>query len=69
MRERLIELGKVIFGLGIARTSNGQPPQDFQYYGIGLFFFVFVCVCLGILVIICSIYLVKHIKKKGRESE
>ena len=39
MREWLIELGKVIFGLGIAKTTNGQPPQDFQYYGIGLYFF------------------------------
>ena len=64
MKEWLIELGKVIFGLGIATTRNGQPPQDFQYYGIALFFFVFGCVCLGILVIICSIYLVKRIKRK-----
>lgn len=69
MREWLIELGKVIFGLGIATTTNGQPPQDFQYYGIGLYFFVFGCFCLGILVIICSIYLIKNIKRKENKDE
>lgn len=66
MREWLIELGKVIFGLGIAETKNGQPPQEFQYYGIGLYFFVFGCVCLGLLVIIGLIYLIKNINKKRR---
>ena len=67
MREWLIELGKVIFGSGIATTKNGQPPIDFQYYGIGLYFFVFGCVCLGLLIIIGSIYLIKHIKRKGEQ--
>ena len=67
MREWLIELGKVIFGLGIFTTKNGQQPQDYQYYGIGLYLFVFGCVCLGILVIIGSIYLIKSLKTQGKQ--
>lgn len=67
MKEWLIELGKVVFSLGIATTKNGQPPQEFQYYGIGLYFFVLGCICLGLLVIIGSIYLIKHIKRKGEQ--
>ncbi len=67
MKEWLIELGKVIFGLGIVTTTNGQSPQDFQYYGIGLYMFVLGCVCVGILVIIGSIYLIKNIKRKGEK--
>ena len=68
MKEWLIELGKVVFGLGIAKTNNGQPPQDFQYYGIGLYLFVFGCVCLGILVIIVIIYLLSR-KRRNKNGE
>ena len=69
MKEWLIEFGKVIFGLGIATTTNGQPPQDFQYYGIGLYFLVIGCVCLGTLIIIGSIYLIKNIKSNKENKD
>jgi len=65
MREWLIELGKTVFALGFATTKSGQPPQDFQYYGIGLYLFVFGCACLGLLIIIGLICLIKYIRKKG----
>ena len=59
MREFLIDIGKTLFYLGIAKTKSGQLPQEVQYYGIGLYFFTFGCVCLGLLVIVSSIYLIK----------
>lgn len=66
MREFLIELGKVFFASGVARTNNGQPPQEWQCYGLGLFMFIYFCVCAAILVIISIITLVKHLRGKNQ---
>ena len=64
MREWLIKLGQCMFDLGHATTTNGLPPQQYQYYGIGLYLFIYGCVSCGILVIIGIVYLIKRFKRK-----
>ena len=64
MKEFLIELGKVLFAIGCARTTNGLPPNEFQYYGIGLFMFSIGCLALGLLFVIGIVELIKFKKKE-----
>jgi len=64
MREFLISFGKTIYALGWFSTTNGQQPQDFQYFGIGLYFFVWGCVCFAVLSIIGLVSLIKYIRKR-----
>ena len=66
MREFLIELGKTVFGLGHARTTDGLPPTDYQYYGVGLYLFIIMCASVSILVIVGAVELIKQIKRRKR---
>ena len=65
MREFLIDLGKTIWYVtGWFSTTNGQPPQDFQFYTVGLVIFIFACVCFASLIAICLTLLIQHIVKR-----
>ena len=60
MEEFLISLGKALYYGGFFRTTDGLPPQDWQFYGIGLYLFVLFCVSCGMAVVAGIAYLVKR---------
>jgi len=60
MEEFLIKFGKVLYYGLLFTPTDRLPPQDLQFYNLGLYVFIFGFVSFGMLVVAGSAYLVKR---------